>query len=1328
MDLSTKILSDITVHMKYAKYLPELKRRETWEELVTRNKQMHQKKYPHITNEIEDAYKYVYAKKILPSMRSLQFGGKPIEISPNRIYNCFGRETEFITEYGLKSFKDFEDGDEIRVLTHTGTYKKAVVRNYGKQVLWTTTFKRGRSTKTIRVTDNHRWLLYDGSETTNLQLNQPLYPTTKVDSFDYNSATPMERLYWCYGYVFGDGTTLKKSGEDKYSMVRLCGNDALQFLYRFKEMGFETSTSNSLEGDIMVYTGKYLKTAPSIEVDGLPMIKAFMDGYLSADGSKNPDWYENNSLSKYKAIQSSQKDHQEFLEKYLDVCGYYITNKEDLTGQITNYGVRPETYRYGITTHIGSRPNTAWSATEFRPVASEEDVWCLEVEEDRSFVLGGGIVTGNCGYLPVDDWRAFSEIMFLLLGGTGVGFSVQKHHIEELPEIRKPNPSRFRRYLIGDSIEGWADAIKILMRSYFEGMSTPEFDYSDIRPKGALLVTSGGKAPGPQPLKDCVHNIKKILDAKEDGSKLEPIECHDIVCFIADAVLTGGIRRAALISLFSLDDEEMLSAKSGAWWELNPQRGRANNSAVILRHKITEDKFFHLWKKIEDSNAGEPGVYFSNDKDWGTNPSLRAGTKVLTTDGIFPIEELQDKNFNVKNLNGKISEAKCWLSGKNQQLIKLTLKDGTNYFATKEHEWPVWNGEKYIKVKTPNLKRGDLLPFLRETKLFDGTIGTYNDGFLCGWLTGDGWISKRKEYSEYGMIVSDKDDENKISELLVETIKDNVPTFSGAFTPRYRTTFEDFEEEITQVLVETGTKEISINNKKVDEYITKFGVYNKENGLPLAVWQDGTEEFRKGLIDGLFSSDGHVSLDKKRITLTSKHNKLVQDVSELLGFYGIKTTIKESIGVLNGDSFTRFDLRIHENQSIKQFISLFKLSVKHKQDRLENYIFKNTTDNNQVEVLSVEETDIYEDVWDISVFDETHCFQLSKVVTGNCCEIGLRPFQFCNLCEVNVSDIESQEDLENRAKAAAFIGTLQAGYTNFHYLRDVWKRTTEKDALIGVGMTGIGSGEILKYNLELAAKAVLKENARVAKLIGINKSARTNTVKPSGTSSLVLGTASGIHAWHNDYYIRRIRVGKNESIYTYLSIYHPELIEDEYFKPKDQAVISLPVKAPEGSIFRFESPMNLLDRVSKFNKEWVRMGHRDGQNTHNVSVTVSIKKEAEKVSKLDENGVVVLDSNNNPIMEDRRDDDGNIIYKINEWPAVGKWMWDNRDNFNGISVLPYDGGSYIQAPFEDCNKEKYEKMMEVLSDIDLTKVVELSDSTNLTGELACANGGCEILS
>jgi ribonucleoside-diphosphate reductase alpha chain len=532
----------------------------------------------------------------------------------------------------------------------------------------------------------------------------------------------------------------------------------------------------------------------------------------------------------------------------------------------------------------------------------------------------------NCAYLPIDHLDAFSETMFLLLGGTGVGYSVQKHHVEKLPEIRKPNPNRTRRFLVGDSIEGWADAIKVLMKSYFgEHLSTPEFDFSDVRPKGAQLVTSGGKAPGPQPLKDCIHKLKGMLDAKEDGERLSSIEVHDMICHIADAVLAGGIRRAALISLFSADDNEMIACKSGAWWETNPQRGRANNSAALVRHKITKDFFMDLWKRVEASGAGEPGIYFTNDKDWGTNP---------------------------------------------------------------------------------------------------------------------------------------------------------------------------------------------------------------------------------------------------------------------------------------------------------------------------------------------------------------------------CCEIALRPNQFCNLCEVNVSDIESQEDLNNRVKAAAFIGTLQAGYTDFHYLRDVWKRTTEKEALIGVSMTGIGSGVVLGYNMKEAAKLVKEENARVAELIGVNKSARTTTVKPAGTTSLTLGTSSGIHAWHNDYYIRRIRVGKNEAIYQYLAMYHPELVEDEFFRPHDTAVISVPQKSPEGAILRTESPFQLLDRVKKITQEWVRPGHRTGSNTHNVSATISLKNE--------------------------------------DWELAGEWMWENRDFYNGLSVLPYDGGSYIQAPFEDCTKEEYDRLFAKLHTIDLSKVVELQDNTDLSGELACAGGACEI--
>jgi len=566
-DLNKKILSDLTVHMKYAKFIPELNRRETWGELVTRNKEMHQKRYPDLTDQIQLAYKYVYDKKVLPSMRSLQFSGKPIEISPNRLYNC--------------------------------------------------------------------------------------------------------------------------------------------------------------------------------------------------------------------------------------------------------------------------------------------------------------------SYLPIDHVDSFSECMFLLLSGCGVGYSVQKHHINVLPEITKPFQGRTRRFVIGDSIEGWSDAVKVLIKSYLgsKRSSKIKFDYSDIRPKGARLVTSGGKAPGPQPLKECLVKIKGILDGKEDGTKLSTLEVHDIVCHIADAVLAGGIRRAALISLFSAYDEEMISCKSGSWWETNPQRGRANNSAVLMRHKITKEFFLDLWKRIELSGAGEPGIYFNHDKDWGTNP---------------------------------------------------------------------------------------------------------------------------------------------------------------------------------------------------------------------------------------------------------------------------------------------------------------------------------------------------------------------------CCEIALRPYQFCNLCEVNVS------------------------------------------------------AAVLQMDMKAAASIVKRENTRVSKLIGINKAARTTCVKPAGTTSLVLGTSSGIHAWHNDFYIRRLRVGKNEPIYNYLKTNNPDLVQDEYFRPHDTAVIEIPQSAPEGSILRTESAFDLLKRVKKVATEWVKPGHRKGSNTHNVSATISLKED--------------------------------------EWDKAGKWMWDNRECYNGLSVLPYDGGTYTQAPFEDITEKEFNKRVKSLNDVNLSNIVEKTDETDLSGELACAGGSCEISS
>lgn len=293
-----------------------------------------------------------------------------------------------------------------------------------------------------------------------------------------------------------------------------------------------------------------------------------------------------------------------------------------------------------------------------------------------------------------------------------------------------------------------------------------------------------------------------------------------------------------------------------------------------------------------------------------------------------------------------------------------------------------------------------------------------------------------------------------------------------------------------------------------------------------------------------------------------------------------------------------------------------------------------------------------------------------------------------NLTEINTTDITDQDDFNQRARDAAFIGTLQAGYTSFHYLRPIWQQTTEEDALIGVGMTGIASGAIEHLNEQEAAHVAADTNFIVAATIGVNPASRVTTVKPSGTSSLVVGSSSGIHGWHAPYYIRRLRFGKDEDVYKYIKRVIPQLVEDEYFRPDTQAVVAIPQKAPETATFRDESALQLLERTKRYNLNWVREGHREGENTNNVSVTVSIRED--------------------------------------EWDAVGEWMYENKDTYNGISVLPYDGGTYKQTPFEDITEDEYNRLSKYLTNIDLSRVKELEDNTDLTGEAACQGGACEV--
>lgn len=626
---ASSLLSDVLVWMKYARNIGG--RRETWPEIVARSAAMHKERFPQLAAEIDRAFAFVEQRKILPSMRSLQFAGKAIDKHQSRMYNCLARETRFITSTGVKSFEDFEDGDVVEVLTHKGRWREAVVRRYGEQPLQKITFHRGRTEKVVFATKNHRWILFDEEETTEIAAKDILFPIEEMKSFDYEAAEPLEKLYWCYGFVFGDGTRVKKKdGDYGYSMVRLCANKA-KFADRFKEVGFKTSENLSCGGDVFAYTGTYLKSPPRIEEDGISLVSAFVDGYLCADGHAKQNKSRSNEEGGYRGIQCTGEEYIRFIREAFESCGYFILSERDLTGQKTNHGTRPATSHFSLTRKIGHRKDMAWSCASVEQTDRLESVWCLEVEEDKSFVLSGGIVTGNCCYAPLQDFRTFAELFFNLLCGTGTGYSVEHRFLSQLPHLADSFDTEIptATHRIEDSIEGWSDAVLLLLETYAKGQSRISFDYSAIRPKGTPLKTTGGYAPGHEPLQRSLEAVEGILQGAM-GRQLRPIEAHDIMCHLANAVYAGGIRRAAMICFFDRDDEEMLCCKEGEWWRENSQRARANNSAVLARSEVSEEEFIALMQTIQANNTGEPGVFWTVDPAARANPCVEASLDPYT--------------------------------------------------------------------------------------------------------------------------------------------------------------------------------------------------------------------------------------------------------------------------------------------------------------------------------------------------------------------------------------------------------------------------------------------------------------------------------------------------------------------------------------------------------------------------------------------------------------------------------------------------------------------------------------------------------------------------
>lgn len=514
----------------------------------------------------------------------------------------------------------------------------------------------------------------------------------------------------------------------------------------------------------------------------------------------------------------------------------------------------------------------------------------------------------NCLSTHIDRVRVFQEIMYSLLCGCGVGFSVQKQHATNLPTISKRNKGE-KKFVIEDSIEGWADAIGVLMASYFDDEEGEwcvykgyevDFDYSLIRPEGALIAGQF-KAPGPDGLRRSIIKIINLIEARlaeyGDHSKLKPIDCYDIIMHVSDAVLSGGVRRSATLCMFSFDDEEMMQAKTGDWFQTNPQRARSNNSAALLKGQVTKEQFSKLMHSTK--NFGEPAFIWVPDLDITYNPCVEIGMLPKTKDG------------------------------------------------------------------------------------------------------------------------------------------------------------------------------------------------------------------RSG-------------------------------------------------------------------------------------------------------------------------------------------------FQGCNLTEINGKWCDSEDNFLKACEAAAIIGTMQAGYTNFKYLTPSSKEIFDEEALLGCSITGMMDNPEILFNEEIqkkGAQKILEVNEKIAKLIGIKPAARATCVKPAGSTSCILGTASGIHPHHAKRYIRRVQANKTEQCLQIFENKNPLAVEKSVWSANDtDKVISFLCEVPKGAIVKNQlKATDLLEKVKLTQNCWVEFGtrvercHRPTLR-HNVSNTINVRSD--------------------------------------EWDDVENFIFDNQEWFAGVSLLPASGDlDYAQAPF-----------------------------------------------
>lgn len=930
------------------------------------------------------------------------------------------------------------------------------------------------------------------------------------------------------------------------------------------------------------------------------------------------------------------------------------------------------------------------------------------IGSQRSLQFGGDAILRkhmriyNCTATYVDRPRAFQEAFWVLLCGSGAGLSVQKHHVAKLPQMVRVVPDT-KTFSVPDTIEGWADALGVLLASYglWDPIQQPEFapyvghrvhfDYSQIREKGSVLSSSNGKAPGPLPLRNALENTRKLLKAlaADNIVRLRPIHAYDILMYAADAVLSGGVRRSATIVLFSPDDEEMVAAKTGDWFNKNAQRGRSNNSAVLLRGETSYEQFAKFFTSTRE--FGEPGFFWVDDTEDITNPCFAKETRLATDLGLVQIADLVGKGpvtvtvDNRARKSGVLGETtgtrsqqatQVELTQRNAALYEVVTEHGVRLRATANHSFLTLEGRKQLA----ELEVGDVIPLQSGEGSFGGE-GTFEDGLLLGALTGNGSVGADEVFLdvwEYDFALLDELQEivSSRAELVALERDRTYPPLSWV-------------DQVSNV----PKKRIGgVRLRKWVEQFTGANARQIKDRVPEAIWR-GSRDLVRGYLQGLFMTDGTVNLagHKAKQTLSLRlgqaNRLLLEDVQRLLLHFGVVTRLYSRVPAgrrllpdgRGGQQFYRckemFELVIARPNCVLfeqkiglmgrkgQQLTLLLDQVGRVSRKPERFLTRVSS------VSYVGNEDVY-----CLTEPTTNSVIANGIAVGQCSEIGLRPnFQgesgvaVCNLSSINARFCNSKiENWERAARAAAILGTLQAGYTQFDYLMPVSRKIVETEALLGVSMTGMMDNPAMAFDPQLQrhlAGIVLATNAEIAAKIGINEAARLTAIKPEGSSSCLLDTSSGIHPSHAQRFLRRSQANEMEEALKQYRALNPRAVEKSVWNANGtDYVITFCIESEEGAITKQDlGAIELLERVRSTQLNWIRPGTRRERcmaptTSHAVSNTVNV-----------------------------RDD---------EWDAVARYIYDHRADLAGVSLLSHSGDlDYPQAPF--CAIKSEQELTEV---------------------------------